>query len=166
MYPNLVVTALGLEMAANRLERISKRGHDLRPLWAGEMTDKVHEFFADQFRTEGRAGGEPWQPLAQSTIERKLRRGTAGNGILVDSGEMKASLTDRSHYAAAHKVTRLALEVWSTLTRRGAVIATLHQFGTVHMPARVISPETIPERYAEQWDDLVLRYVSGEETEA
>lgn len=163
MYPNLVVTALGVEMAAGRLDRISKRGQDLRPLWSGAMTDEVHRFFADQFATGGRAGGEPWAALAQSTIERKLRRGTAGNPILVDSGEMKASLTDRSHYAAAHKVTKKALEVWSTLTRRGATTATLHQFGTVHMPARVISPETIPEKYAGRWDDLVLRYVADEE---
>ena len=38
----------------------------------GEVSDDLREMIAEQFATEGRAGGTPWAPLAPSTLRGSL----------------------------------------------------------------------------------------------
>lgn len=46
---------------------------------------------AEQFASEGRAGGTPWAGLSPSALRRKRR---AGSGILYETGALLASLRD------------------------------------------------------------------------
>jgi phage gpG-like protein len=57
----------------------------------GRIADDFRELIAEQFASEGRAGGTPWAELAPSTLRRK--RGAAIS-ILYETGALLRSLTD------------------------------------------------------------------------
>lgn len=57
----------------------------------GEIADDLREMIAEQFATEGAAGGTPWAPLAASTLPKT--RGTR-MGILYSTGALYSSLVD------------------------------------------------------------------------
>lgn len=57
------------------------------------VADNLREMIAQQFSTQGAAGGTPWAPLAPSTL-RKTRGPRAG--ILYSTGALLGSLVDAS----------------------------------------------------------------------
>jgi phage gpG-like protein len=54
-----------------------------------EIAEDLRAQIAEQFATEGAAGGTPWAPLAPSTLRRRH-----GGGILYDTGALFSSLHD------------------------------------------------------------------------
>jgi phage gpG-like protein len=93
---------------------------------AGDLRQMV----ADQFATEGTAGGTPWAPLAPSTL-RKSRR--TRSGILNLTGALLGSLTDPGASGHVEETDGSQLLFGSALAYAG-----FHQTGTRRMPARPI----------------------------
>lgn len=129
------------------LAGIERRARFPRPFLAGTMTDAVHEFYREQFVTEGRAGGDPWQRLAPTTPE-------GLPGILRFRGQLWASLTRRNHPQARVVVGDRTLEVGTNDPR-----ATKHQLGQDGLPRRKIVPDQMPVPIVERWAQLTADYV-------
>jgi phage gpG-like protein len=94
------------------------------------VADDLRQMIAEQFATEGAAGGTPWAPLATSTL-RKSRR--ARSGILNLTGALLGSLTDPGAPGHVEQTDSGQLLFGSTLPYAG-----FHQTGTRRMPARPI----------------------------
>lgn len=87
-----------------------------------EIADDFREMITEQFASEGRAGGEPWAPLAPST----LRRGRPpGSSILVSSGTLLRSLRDAGAVGHLEESDGQTLTIGSSLP-----YALFHQTGT------------------------------------
>lgn len=139
---------------------IQERARDLRPFLAGDLTNEVHEFFADQFATSGAAGGEPWAPLSPRTLAFKRRYGRAGMGTLRFTNQLWASLTKRGHPLGRRQVTATSLAIGSNDPK-----AAKHQEGRgdagQNLPRRVLVPDPMPTDRVDRWAALTLRYVEG-----
>lgn len=94
------------------------------------VADDLREMIAEQFATEGAAGGTPWAPLAASTLKKKRE---TRRGILNVTGALLASLTEAGSPGHVEKVDGRQLLLGSALP-----YATFHQTGTRRMPARPI----------------------------
>lgn len=81
----------------------------------------------ERFATEGAYGGEKWAPLAPSTLARK----DPGKGILVDSGRLRASLTQETAPDSIRALLPQSLH-WGSSVPYGV----FHQKGTSRMPQR------------------------------
>ncbi len=86
------------------------------------VADDVREMIAEQFSTEGRAGGTPWAPLATSTLRRSRR---PRSGILVSTGALLGSLRDLGAPGHVEEMSGQTLLFGSRLP-----YALLHQTGT------------------------------------
>lgn len=138
------------------LDGLNARVQDLRPVLQGDLTNAVHGFFEDQFRTAGAAGGTPWEPLRPQTLAFKERYGRAGMGVLRFTNQLWASLVKRGHPLGRRLVTKDTLEIGTNDPK-----AIKHQDGLEGLPKRELAPETIPDAYTNRWDELLLRYVEG-----
>jgi len=138
------------------LDGINARARNLKPVLTGDLTNAIHAFFEDQFRTAGAAGGSPWLPLKAQTLAFKARYGRAGMGVLRFTNQMWASLTKRSHPLGRRIVTSDSVEVGTNDPK-----AVKHQDGLEGLPARKIAPDVVPDEYTDRWDSLLLRYVEG-----
>lgn len=135
-----VITALG------------RFGTEITDLSQGmnQIGDRLTDLFGGQvFASRGGAIGQPWQPLASSTVISKARR-WAGRPPLVRTGLMQ-----RSFVATAG---RMRVEI----TNRDPKFA-FHQQGTRHIPARTMmaidrTRETMITRIIE---DEVTRKMKG-----
>ena len=94
------------------------------------VADDLRQMMAEQFATEGAAGGTPWAPLAPSTL-RKSRR--TRSGILNLTGALLGSLTDPGAPGHVEQIDSGQLLFGSGLPYAG-----FHQTGTRRMPARPI----------------------------
>jgi phage gpG-like protein len=94
------------------------------------LADDLRQVIAEQFTTEGAAGGTPWAPLAPSTL-RKSRR--TRSGILNLTGALLGSLTDPGAPGHVEQTDSGQLLFGSALPYSG-----FHQTGTRRMPARPI----------------------------
>jgi phage gpG-like protein len=83
------------------------------------VADDLREMIAEQFATEGEAGGTPWAPLDDSTLGKK-REG----GILNVTGALLGSLTDAGAPGHVEEVDGQQLIFGSALP-----YATFHQTG-------------------------------------
>lgn len=86
-----------------------------------EIADDFREMVAEQFATQGRAGGTPWAELASSTLRR--RRG-AGAGILYLTGALFRSLVEPGARAHVEEIGGASLTLGSSLP-----YALFHQTG-------------------------------------
>lgn len=91
MIPQFSVTVDGVEMVLrgfNRLERID----DFRPLW-GNVIGEFHQIEAEQFMSEGAAGGAKWAPLKKPYADYK-EVAYPGQPILQATSELRESLIE------------------------------------------------------------------------
>jgi hypothetical protein len=86
------------------------------------VADDLRQMIAEQFATEGAAGGTPWAPLAPSTLRQS---GRARVGILYATGALLGSLTDPG--APGHVEQ---LDAQSLLFGSDLPYAIYHQTGT------------------------------------
>ena len=137
-----------------------------------EIADDFREMVAQQFASEGRAGGTPWPPRHHPSVPSSLRRGTApplfpsslrrgsakrggvkGNTspLLVRTGALRDSLIG---LGAAHveEMDERSLTLGSRLP-----YAIFHQLGTRHMPARPII--VLSEARSNKWTEIVRRAI-------
>ncbi len=94
------------------------------------VADDLRGMIAEQFATEGAAGGTPWTPLAASTL-RKSRH--VRSGILNLTGALRRSLTDPAAPGHVEEIGGGQLLFGTDLAFAG-----FHQTGTRRMPARPI----------------------------
>ncbi len=86
-----------------------------------EIADDFREMVAEQFATQGSAGGTPWAELAPSTLR---RRRSAGAGILYVTGALFRSLVEPGARAHVEEVGGGSLTLGSSLP-----YALFHQTG-------------------------------------
>lgn len=84
------------------------------------IADDFRDMIAEQFATEGAAGGSPWAELATST----LRARRAGSGILNSTGALLASLIDPDSADHVEETDGQSLSIGSSLP-----YAIFHQTG-------------------------------------
>jgi phage gpG-like protein len=125
-----------------RFDRIERAFDDLRePLT--DIMGVVEEEAAHQFRTEG----EPaWAKLREPYATRKRRRWGA-TGILVASGALRASLTNRHARGAIFEVTRTSMRRGTSLTvgsKHKWNLGLIHQLGAPRV--RTADGKGLPKR--------------------
>jgi phage gpG-like protein len=120
------VSVLGEDVISRTMLRFEKAAEDARPAFR-TIAHLLERAALQRFESEGAYGGEKWAPLAPSTVARK----GAGKGILVDSGRLRASLTQET--AADSIRVLLPQEMrWGSTVPYGK----FHQSGTSRMPQR------------------------------
>lgn len=128
----LEIELVGFNAAERNLRGFAATMLDLRPFWPLVVPLFV-SWMGQQFGTEGGWGGDPWAPLADSTIAEKAAHG-GGTSILIDTGAMRR---------AASQPSRIATPSSLTLTITDPKIG-YHQDGTDKMPARPVIPAVLP----------------------
>jgi phage gpG-like protein len=125
----LHVSVLGEEIVSRDLLRFASNIEDARPAFS-RIARLFEEAAREQFATEGSAGGEPWAPLAESTLRSK----PPGKGILENSGRLLNSLVFGGVAGAGDAVRFLGAQEmrWGT----NVPYAAFHQHGTSRMPQR------------------------------
>jgi phage gpG-like protein len=138
----------GLSEFRDELRKVRDALSDLQPFLT-RVAIALRRGFAEMFNSEGRAGGDPWQPLAPSTIAAKqrlfemgairgrvhgvrarLRAGEvqAGSlpGILIRTGALKDSVARRGVRGNIHRVAAdgKSIQVGSSLP-----YAAVHEYG-------------------------------------
>lgn len=91
---------------------------------------QLRDIIDHQFQTQGAASGG-WEPLADSTIKEKARRGLDPR-ILIATDDLHKSLTRK--FDPNHIEQRVSMEALIFGTR--VPYGIFHQKGTEHMPAR------------------------------
>lgn len=86
------------------------------------VADDLRQMIAEQFASEGAAGGTPWAPLAPSTLRHS---GRARGGILCVTGALRGSLTDPGSPGHVEQLDEQSLLFGSDLP-----YAIYHQTGT------------------------------------
>ncbi len=119
-----VLEVRGLEALKRRLDRLADPDLEGALAAIGQaLVEKVEQ----GFEREADPYGEPWKPLAPSTLEKRRKKGR-GAKILQDTGVMRRSLN------------------WRLLGRDAVAVgfadrkAIWHQFGTDRIPARPMLP--------------------------
>jgi phage gpG-like protein len=129
MTTKLRIESRDITRLRRRIGRMRERANDLIPAW--EVTaDWLADQQRIQFDTEGARWGQPWAPLAQSTLTGKLRRGEPPD-ILVRHSALERSLGIRTL-----SIERLAPRTMVLGTK--VPYAHFHQRGTSRMPARIL----------------------------
>lgn len=123
---HLNVEVLGRPVVKRRLLRFAEHAQDAT-LAFGRIAKLLDFAVQRQFETEGAYGGQPWAPLAPSTLRQK----PAGLQILVRTGKLRGSFRTR-------RVLPDMLE-WGSDVAYGVY----HMRGTSRMPAR--PPVKLPE---------------------
>jgi phage gpG-like protein len=121
----------------------------------GEVADDFREMVAEQFATEGRAGGTPWAPVAP-----RSRRGTGVPPVntrrmrvpLVRTGALRDSLTRKGAAGSMEDTDGQTLSIGSRLP-----YAIFHQFGTRQMPARPLI--VLSDARSAKWAEFVRRAI-------
>ncbi len=116
-----------------------------------EIADDFRAMIADQFSTEGRAGGTPWPPLAPPA-----RRGTGVPPVntrrmrlpLVRTGALRDSLVDPDAPMHVEEVDAQSVSLGTRVP-----YAILHQLGTRRMPGRPII--VLSDERSAQWTEIV-----------
>jgi len=134
---------------------------DLRPVWE-DLYDDFLQGEKSVFAAEGNAGSPtremgssgswgPWAPLNPDYAARKQAQGY-GTKILVRTGRLKGSLTERSHADAVFQPRELGMSLGTRVPYAG-----YHQTGTSRMPAR--EPIRINEAQARRWMRLIQKFI-------
>jgi phage gpG-like protein len=90
----LELNVVGDQQLNRELLRFAGRAVDARPLWDKILLD-LRALEEEQFSSQGARASGGWQPLADSTIQRKAAKGRQEpSRILVDSGDLLKSLTE------------------------------------------------------------------------
>lgn len=119
------LSAHGDVQVSRRLLRFGERAINAAPAFEFIATELMR-IEREQFDTEGQRSSGGWAPLAESTLAQKT-----GPSILVESGELKASLTERGHPSQ-----RLIISDTFMVFGSEVDYAAYHQRGTAHMPRR------------------------------
>ena len=158
----LTMDVAGVKQLNRGLGVIASAVKDLRPVWE-DIYDDLLKRERTLFAQEGNIGSKTremgegagvwgsWTPLNPVYAARKLAQGY-GTKILVRTGRLKESLTQRSGADAVFEIGPKALAMGTKVPYAG-----YHQTGTRRMPAR--EPLRISEVQARHWSRLVHKFL-------
>lgn len=146
----LKVTILGDKQLIHGLKTWQTRISDWKPFWA-DIEQYIQDRIKLSFATEGGTIEEKWKPLSPKYAEWKQQH-YPGRGMLVLSGEMKASLTDEVHPQALRQKRKTTFHFNSRNP-----LARIHHIGAGDwLPARPLLILTDADKkgileHAQQW---------------
>lgn len=148
----------GLAGLLSELVELEHRSTDYQELLESNLMDEAHQFFVDQFETQGQAGGSPWLPESPYTQRLKAALGYGGKGLLRRTDALYQSLTQRGDPLGVAAASSEGLMLGTE-----DPVAVLHQEGFGRLPQRELIPDEIPDQYTEHWSSLLLDFVEGSE---
>lgn len=114
--------APAIEEIQRDLRDLARDLNNLNPF----LRDVVRQVLIPSIQTNFERGGRPaWEPLKQSTVERRLRTGT-GTQILVESGRLERAATQFSRWSFDREKAQISNWPSNVVTR-----AAVHQGGAV-----------------------------------
>lgn len=122
-----VVNVSGVRGRLQRLASKTSNRIGVNAVVAGKLWSMVME----NFKSESHEG-EPWEPLAPSTIERRQTKRGGKVAILQDTGQLRQSFESFSNNDLAG--------VGSVSSRKHAELSEIHQEGLGNVPARPMLP--------------------------
>jgi hypothetical protein len=137
------------EEVLRELRRLQLGLSDLRSFWP-KVVPLATGWWREQFETEGAFGGEPWKPLAFSTVARKQRLGLRPQ-TLQATGKLKQAASRPSRHATPRSLT---------LTVDSEYLPFLQE-GTSRMPARPLIFERLPLQAELELQEAAEDYVQG-----
>jgi hypothetical protein len=126
-------TITGGGVFRNLPRAVSRVINDLRPL-AARIDPILDEMIAGQLSSEGGRSGDPYTPLAPSTITQKRRQGFGDKPILERRGDMRRDLLGSGGRQKTLAANNTLLIV--TFSTKGGRVAALHQQGAGRLPRR------------------------------
>lgn len=145
--------------AVRQARDVLGRFSNFEPVMAGPVRRIVRRAIVAQFRTRGRFGGTPWQPLAKSTRDYKKKHSQWRQEPMRRTDLLYRSLVYRE--GAEEEITR------DHYTLRTLVsYAKYHQSReprTSNLPRRPVIPDQLPPSMIEELRNIVRGYlVTGE----
>lgn len=130
-------------------DTIESRIRDFTPLWEGAADTLARGWMKEQWDTEGAAGGNPWLPLAPFTLARKAEEHREDAGVLVHSGALERSMTNRSDPFELRESTKAEYRKGTRVESDGFPYALSHQTGFLMHSffGRPIAPRSVRPRY-------------------
>jgi len=114
-----------------------------------EIADDFRVMIAQQFASEGRAEGTPWQPRRKGGSQaRPGRPDQIGMPLLVRTGALRDSLIGPGAAGHVEELEDGAITLGTRLP-----YALFHQLGTRHMPARPII--VLSDERSAKWTEIV-----------
>lgn len=153
--PRIVIN---ISASERLLARVRARAADLRPVFEGPITNRVHAMFGKIFDSEGAYIGNKWKPLSLYTLREKAKIGRAHMGILRRYNALWSSLVKRSSPLGHRVVTPASLLIGTNVP-----YAVYHQLGTPRLPQRKIIPSAaeIPQADIDEWESLVVAHLES-----
>ncbi len=111
------------------------------------IADDLRVLIAEQFASEGRAGGTPWPPRVGARLASPWRAQQAAP-LLVRTGALRDSLIDPSAPEHVEEIDDLSLTLGTRVP-----YALFHQLGARRMPARPII--VLSGERSERWVEIV-----------
>lgn len=127
---SLQVSLPGLAPYVVGLNRYRAAIADWVPFWRDRFAPAFYQQTLENFVSEGGASGARWAPLSRAYAAWKAQR-FPGNGILVRSGALKASLLGPGAPYSVFRPTSTSLDIGSSVPW-----GMFHQLGTRAMPQR------------------------------
>lgn len=148
----------GMQRLAAQMRAIRGRVRNLDPALR-PRAELLRTVIDDSFRDEEGPNGEPWDGLAESTIERRRQ---SSPKPLVDTGQLRRSIEVRAERGA----------IVFGVAGAAAEYAPAHQFGTDDIPARPFLPmdedgnslfaSGRARKWAERTSEQVMQYLFDE----
>lgn len=120
----------GLTSMTVALNRMRTDIADWTPFWKNTFAPAFYRHTLEDFVLEGGRSGASWKPLSPAYAAWKAKR-FPGNGLLVRTGALKASLLSADAPQAIFRPSATGLEIGSSVP-----YALYHQTGTGRMPQR------------------------------
>ena len=122
------------------------------------VADDFREMLAQQFASEGRAGGTPWPARVGAVPEPPSRRmAMQASPLLVRTGALRDSLTTPGAAGRVEELDGGALTLGTRLP-----YAMFHQLGTRRMPARPLI--VLSDERASKWTEIVRNAIQDRST--
>lgn len=153
-----VIYSPRLTNAEKLLVAIPNRMANFRPLMRESVAPAFNAMLSQHWRSEGGAFGHRWAPLMESTISRKLRKGTAHKGILHDSDHLFRALFRARSTDDRLRVIRGGVQFSANTSVPYAVYP---QVGTSFMPERQVIPIPLPESFRTKVRNIVRAYIQS-----
>lgn len=143
------------------LKEFRARASDLTPVFAAGVDPYLTEEIRQQFATEGAHFGDPWEPLAQSTLERRRRDGHGRGGILRDTDALYNAFVNPFDSGAVRVIApqgyaRGVSIPYYPYLHDGTQTTASHRGG---MPARPVVPYSMPPEMRDDLFAILARFI-------
>lgn len=136
--------------------QIPNRIANLRPVMRTSIAPAANRMFQRHFASKGAAFGHPWAPWSVETLRRRLAKGNASKGILLDTDHLFRALTRRRETDSRLSVVAGRLRLQLNIAVPYAVF---HQVGTQFMPERQVIPDPLPRSFTSEVRAIIKDFI-------